>query len=61
MVSVAGTRVTLGLTCPLKANGIDDLMPRSMVSKLHYGAPMNLGTLQVLASSEIAVLNPNGL
>ena len=26
---------------PSRDNGTDDFMPRSMVSKLHYGAPMN--------------------
>ena len=59
MVFVARTRVSLGFTCPPEANGADDLMPRSMVSKLRCGAPMNWGTLWVLASSEIDVPNPN--
>ena len=59
MVSVARTRVPLGFTHPSKANGIDDSMPRTAVSKLRCGAPMNWGTLRVLASSEIIVLNPN--
>ena len=59
MISMDGTRVSLGFTHPLRANGTDDLMPRSMVSKLHSGAPMNWGTLRVLASSKIIVPNPN--
>ena len=60
-VSMAGTRVLLGFTHPFRANGTNDLMPRSMVSKLCYVAPMNGGTLWVLASSEIDVPNPNGM
>ena len=59
MVSVAGTRVWLGFTYPPRANGADDSMPRSAVSKLCCGATMNWGTLRVLASSKIAMLNPN--
>ena len=61
MVFVAGKRVSLGFTHPPKANGTDNLMPRSAVSKLRSTAPMNWGTLRVLASSEIAVPNPNGI
>ena len=61
MVSVAGTKVWLGFTHPLGASGADDSMPRSAVSKLRCGAPTNWGTLRVLASSEIAVPNPNGM
>ena len=56
-VFVAGTRVSLGFTRPLEANGTNHLMPRSAVSKLRFGAPMNWGILRVLALSEIAVLN----
>ena len=56
MVSVIKTRVSLGFTHPPRANGIDNSMPRSVVSNLHCGAPMNWG---ILASSEIAVPNPN--
>ena len=59
MVFVAGIRVWLGFTHPPGANGADDLMPRSVVSNLRCGAPMNWGTLRVLASSEITVQNPN--
>ena len=61
MVFVARKRVWLGLTHPPRANGIDDSMPRLAVSKLCYGAPMDYGTLWVLASSEIVVPNPNGM
>ena len=61
MVSVAGTRVWLRFIHPPGANGTDDSMPRSTVSKLRCGATMNWGTLWVLASSEIAVSNPNGM
>ena len=61
MVSMARTRVWLGFTHPPGANGTDDLMPRSVVSKLRCGAPMNWATLWVLASSEIIVPNPNGM
>ena len=61
MVSMAGTRVWLGFTHPPRANGDDDLMPRSAVSKLCCGAPMNWGTLRVLASSKIIVPNPKGM
>ena len=59
MVSVARTRVSLGFTHPPRANGVDDSMPRSMVSKLYYGTPINRGTLRVLASREIIMPNPN--
>ena len=58
-LSMARKRVSLGFTRPFGANGFDDSIPRSVVSKLHCGAPMNWGTLRVLASSEITVLNPN--
>ena len=61
MVSVARTRVCIGFTHPPRANGADNSMPRSAVSKLRCGATMNWGTLRVLASSEIAVPNPNGM
>jgi len=61
MVSVARKRVWLGFTHPPRANGTDDFMPRLVVSKLHCGAPMNWGTLRVLASSKIIVPNPNGM
>ena len=61
MVSVARKRVSLGFNLPPKANGVDDSMPRSTVSNLCCGAPMNWGTLRVLASREIAVPNPNGM
>ena len=60
-LSVVGKRVSLGFTYPSRANSADDLMPRSEVSKLRCGAPMNWGTLRVLASSEIAAPNPNGM
>ena len=53
------TRVSLGFTHPPRANGTDDLMPRSVVSMLRCGVPTNWGTLRVLASSEIAMPNPN--
>ena len=59
MVSMAGTRVWLGFIHPPGANGTDDLMPRSVVSKLCCRAPMNWGTLWVLASSKIDVPNTN--
>ena len=36
MVFVAKTRVSLGFACPYGANGTDDSMPTSIVSKLHY-------------------------
>ena len=58
-VSMDGTRVSLGFTHPFGANGIRNSMPRSMFLKLHCSAPMNWGTLWVLASSEITVPNPN--
>ena len=58
MVSVVGTRVSLGFTHPLKTNGTDDLMPRLVVSKLLFDAPMNWDRL-ILASSEITMMNPN--
>ena len=61
MVSMERKRVSLGFTYPPEAKSTDDSMPRSVVSKLCCGAPMNWGTLQVLASSEIVVLNPNGM
>ena len=61
MLSMDRKRVSLGFTYPPEANGIDDSMPRSAVSKLCCGAPMNWGTLRVLASSEITVPNPNGM
>ena len=41
MVIVARTRVSLGFTYPLRANGTNDSMQRSTVSKLRCGAPMN--------------------
>ena len=37
-----GTRVSLGFTHPLGANGIDDSMPRLVVSKLRSGDPLML-------------------
>ena len=58
---MAGTRVWLGFTHPPRANSANDLMPRSMILKLRCGAPMNWGTLQVLALSKIVVPNPNGM
>ena len=58
---MAGTRVSLGFTHPHEANVTNDLMPRSTVSKLRCGAPMNWGTQRVLASREITVPNPNGM
>ncbi len=61
MVFVARTRVWLGFTHPSGANGTDNSMPRLVVSNLCCGAPMNWGTLRVLASSEITVLNRNGM
>ena len=36
-----GKRVSLGFTFPSRANGVDDSMPRSAVSKLRCGALMN--------------------
>ena len=60
-LSVVKKRVSLGFTHPFRANGIDDLMPRSAVPKLRCGALMNWGTLRVLALSEIIVPNPNGM
>ena len=59
MISMARKRVSLGFTHPSRYNVIDDSMPRSTVSKLRCGAPMNWGTLRVLVSSEIIVPNPN--
>ena len=56
---VVRTRVSLGFTRPSRANGVDDSMPRSAISKLRYGAPMTWGTLWVLSSSKIAMPNPN--
>ena len=41
MVSMARKRVSLGFTHPFRANGADDLMPRSIVSRLYYNALMN--------------------
>ena len=38
---MAEKRVSLEFTRPFEANGVDDSMPRSVVSKLHYGALMN--------------------
>ena len=61
MVSMARKRVLLGFTYPPEANGTNDSMPRLVVSKLSCGAPMNWGTLRVLASSEIIVPNPKGM
>ena len=58
---MARTRVSLGFTHPLGGNDTKNLMPRSMVSKLCCGVPMNLDTLEVLASSEIVVSNSNGM
>lgn len=58
-LSAARTRVSIGFTHPCEDNGVDDLMPRSTVSKSRCDAPMNRGTLRVLASSEIIVPNPN--
>ena len=42
MVSMDGTRVSLGFTRLPRANGTDDLMPRLVVSKLCYGDPLML-------------------
>ena len=61
MVSMARKMLSLGFTYTSRADGTNDLIPRSLFSKLHCGAPMNWGTLWVLASSEIFVLNPNGM
>ena len=58
-VSADRTGVSLGFTHPFRANGVDYLMPILAVSKLHCGAPMNWGTLWVLASRENVVPNPN--
>ena len=58
-LSGAGTRVSLWFTHRFGVNGTENLMPRSAVSNLRYGAPMNWGTLRVLASREIDVPNPN--
>ena len=58
---MARIRVSLGFTYPSKANGIDYLITRFVVSKLCCDAPMNWGTLRVLALSKIVVLNPNGM
>ena len=41
MVSVVEIRVSLEFTYPSKANGTNDSMPRSVVSKLRFDAPMN--------------------
>ena len=51
------SKVLLGFTCTSRANGVDDSMPRLVVSKLCNDAPMNWGTLWVLASSKVFVLN----
>ena len=61
MLSMDKKRVSLGFTHPPRANDTKNLTPRSMVSELHSGAPMNWVTLQILASSEIVVPNPNGM
>ena len=58
-LSKARKRVSLGFNHPSRANGTDDLMPILVGSKLRCGAPMNWGTLWVLASSKVTVLNPN--
>ena len=39
-LSMVRKRVSLGFTCPSRANGVNDLMPRSVVSKLRYGDPL---------------------
>ena len=61
MVSMDTIRVSLGFTHPPEADGTKNLMPRLSVSKWLCGAPMNWGTLRVLALSEITVPNPNGM
>ena len=35
------SKVLLGFTCTSRANGVDDSMPRLVVSKLCNDAPMN--------------------
>ena len=59
MVSMAKKRVSLRFTCPPRANGADDLMLRSAISMLCCGAPMNWGTVELLALSKITIPNPN--
>ena len=53
------TTVSIGFIRSSRANGTDDSMPRLVVSKLLYDAPMNCDRLRVLASSEIIMPNPN--
>ena len=58
-LSAAQKKVSLGFSFPFESNGTHNLMPRSAVSNLCSDAPMNWGTLWILASSKITMPNPN--